>query len=88
MSDERLFDLNIEKILEGWEDSHAIRELVANAVTSKSLAAHPTSRSSNAKTALGSFGITDEACATSISLRTRTRRSSATLARLSVVFGR
>lgn len=32
MSDERLFDLNIEKILEAWEDAHAIRELIANAL--------------------------------------------------------
>jgi sugar-specific transcriptional regulator TrmB len=26
------FDLNIEKILENWETSHAIRELIANAL--------------------------------------------------------
>src|SRR3954452_4173369 len=32
MSEERLFDLNIEKILEAWEDSHAIRELISNAL--------------------------------------------------------
>lgn len=28
----RSFDLNIEKILEGWENCHAIRELIANAL--------------------------------------------------------
>lgn len=28
----KLFDLNIEKILEAWENSHAIRELIANAL--------------------------------------------------------
>lgn len=32
MIDERLFDLNIEKILEAWEDAHAVRELIANAL--------------------------------------------------------
>jgi hypothetical protein len=29
---ERHFDLNIEKILDGWEPRHAIRELIANAL--------------------------------------------------------
>src|ERR1700735_5485099 len=28
----RNFDLNIEKILEGWEVRHAIREVIANAL--------------------------------------------------------
>ena len=28
----RNFDLNIEKILEGWELKHAIREVIANAL--------------------------------------------------------
>src|ERR1700726_3459320 len=28
----RNFDLNIEKILEGWEVRHAVRELIANAL--------------------------------------------------------
>src|SRR5712692_5183776 len=28
----RHFDLNIEKILEGWETCHAIREIIANAI--------------------------------------------------------
>jgi len=30
--DERYFDLNIEKILEGWGTQHAVRELIANAL--------------------------------------------------------
>ena len=29
---EREFDLNIEKILENWENYHAIREIIANAL--------------------------------------------------------
>lgn len=33
----RNFDLNIEKILEGWETCHAIRELIANALDEQSL---------------------------------------------------
>lgn len=32
MDDIRLFDLNIEKILEAWDSSHAVRELIANAL--------------------------------------------------------
>lgn len=28
----RLFDLNIETILEAWDNSHAVRELIANAL--------------------------------------------------------
>ena len=28
----RNFDLNIEKILEGWETCHAVREIIANAL--------------------------------------------------------
>ena len=31
-ADERRFDLNIEKILEGWETCHAVREIIANAL--------------------------------------------------------
>lgn len=31
------FDLNIEKILEGWETRHAIRELIANALDEQAL---------------------------------------------------
>ena len=30
--DARLFDLNIERILEAWDNSHAVRELIANAL--------------------------------------------------------
>jgi histidine kinase/DNA gyrase B/HSP90-like ATPase len=33
----RYFDLNIEKILEGWEPRHAIRELIANAMDEQAL---------------------------------------------------
>lgn len=33
----RNFDLNIEKVLEGWETCHAIRELVANALDEEML---------------------------------------------------
>ena len=32
MNEARLFDLNIEKILEAWDSAHAIRELIANAL--------------------------------------------------------
>lgn len=32
MSEPRLFDLNIEKILEAWTNAHAVRELIANAL--------------------------------------------------------
>ena len=28
----RKFDLNVEKVLENWEISHAIREIIANAL--------------------------------------------------------
>lgn len=31
-SNERRFDLNIEKILEGWEPCHGVREIIANAL--------------------------------------------------------
>src|ERR1700716_3925228 len=34
---ERDFDLNIEKVLEGWTVSHAIRELIANALDEQAL---------------------------------------------------
>jgi len=34
----RNFDLNIEKILEGWEPKHAVRELIANALDEQILA--------------------------------------------------
>lgn len=29
------FDLNIEKVLENWDDSHAVREIIANAIYRK-----------------------------------------------------
>ena len=32
MEEPRLFDLNIEKILEAWDNAHAVRELIANAL--------------------------------------------------------
>jgi hypothetical protein len=32
MAETRLFDLNIEKILEAWDTCHAVRELIANAL--------------------------------------------------------
>lgn len=35
--DVRRFDLNIEKILEGWEIPHALREIVANALDEQAL---------------------------------------------------
>lgn len=34
---ERKFDLNIEKILEGWETCHAVREVIANALDEQAL---------------------------------------------------
>jgi hypothetical protein len=34
---ERRFDLNIEKILEGWETCHAVREVIANALDEQTL---------------------------------------------------
>ena len=36
-SSERRFDLNIEKILEGWETCHAAREIIANALDEQTL---------------------------------------------------
>lgn len=33
----RNFDLNVEKVLEGWKISHAIRELIANALDEQAL---------------------------------------------------
>jgi hypothetical protein len=37
INEARNFDLNIEKILEGWEVCHAVRELIANALDEQSL---------------------------------------------------
>lgn len=39
MTDTRLFDLNIEKILEAWDSAHAVRELIANAIDEQQLSA-------------------------------------------------
>ena len=33
----RLFDLNIEEVLEAWEVSHAIREVISNALDEQHL---------------------------------------------------
>ncbi len=38
-TESRSFDLNIERILEGWETCHAIRELIANALDEQALTA-------------------------------------------------
>ncbi len=37
MQTTRLFDLNIEKILEAWDSAHAVRELIANALDEQTL---------------------------------------------------
>ncbi len=36
-ADVRYFDLNIEKVLEGWSVSHAVREMIANALDERAL---------------------------------------------------
>lgn len=41
MTEARLFDLNIEKILEAWECAHAVRELIANAIDEQQLSETP-----------------------------------------------
>ena len=41
MTTARLFDLNIEKILEAWESPHAVRELIANAIDEQQLTDTP-----------------------------------------------
>ena len=41
MTTARLFDLNIEKILEAWESAHAVRELIANAIDEQQLTDTP-----------------------------------------------
>lgn len=41
MTEARLFDLNIEKILEAWESAHAVRELIANAIDEQQLSDTP-----------------------------------------------
>ncbi len=37
MAEPRLFDLNIKKILEAWDNGHAVRELIANALDEQTL---------------------------------------------------
>ena len=37
MNETRLFDLNIERILEAWDSAHAVRELIANALDEQEL---------------------------------------------------
>ena len=44
MTEARLFDLNIEKILEAWESAHAVRELVPNAISAQQLPDKPGKR--------------------------------------------
>lgn len=39
MAEPRLFDLNIKKILEAWDNRHAVRELIANALDEQVLSA-------------------------------------------------
>ncbi len=41
MGSDRLFDLNIEKILEAWDNTHAARELIANALDEQVLSETP-----------------------------------------------
>lgn len=38
MDEPRLFDLNIEKILEAWGTTHAVRELISNVLNEHALA--------------------------------------------------
>lgn len=39
MDEPRLFDLNIKRILEAWDNGHAVRELIANALDEQTLTA-------------------------------------------------
>jgi hypothetical protein len=55
--DERYFDLNIEKILEGWDVRHAIRELIANALDEEVLTG--TSEIQINRDPVGDYHITD-----------------------------
>lgn len=41
MDEIRLFDLNIEKILEAWDNTHAVRELISNALDEQVLTGTP-----------------------------------------------
>jgi hypothetical protein len=49
----RNFDLNIEKILEGWQVCHAIRELIANALDEQALTGTQKSRLINSASVHG-----------------------------------
>lgn len=59
MSDQgaQLFDLNIEKILEAWDNAHAVRELIANALDEQALSG--TADVEIAKDAAGDWIIRD-----------------------------
>jgi hypothetical protein len=56
-SDDRDFDLNIEQVLEGWTVSHAIREIIANALDERALSA--TSPVEITRTERGTWRIRD-----------------------------
>ena len=58
----RLFDLNIEEVLDHWEVEHAIRELIANALTSSFLPAALTSRSLKMSVACGMSATSTVGC--------------------------
>ena len=53
----RLFDLNIEKILEGWDLCHATRELISNALDEQALTSTTTSQLPSMGTKDGKFAI-------------------------------
>lgn len=57
MAEARLFDLNIENILEAWESAHAVRELIANAIDEQQLS--ETSDIDVFKTDVGSWIVRD-----------------------------
>jgi hypothetical protein len=57
MDDVRLFDLNIEKILEAWDSAHAVRELIANALDEQVLSG--TKEIDISKDAAGAWVIRD-----------------------------
>ena len=53
----RLFDLNIEKILEGWDLCHATRRLISNALEERALTRTTTSQLPSTGTKDGKFAI-------------------------------
>lgn len=57
MTEPRLFDLNIKKILEAWDNGHAVRELIANALDEQVLSG--TAPVDIAKDAVGIWQIRD-----------------------------